>query len=129
MKIEEVVSRIEEIGIVPVVRAASVEEANRAAEAISAGGIPVVEITMTVPGAMDVIAHLVKHHPKLIVGAGTVLDVETARQCADAGAHFLTAPGFDCDIVAFAAEHDMVSMPGALSSPFVHNKTAASNNF
>src|SRR6201981_946508 len=115
MKRKEIASAIENIGIVPADRVSSADDAHFAAEAVAGGGIPIVEITMTVPGAMDVIAHLVKHHPKLIVGAGTVLDVETARHCADAGAHFLTAPGFDCDIVTFAAEHDVVSMPGALT--------------
>jgi 2-dehydro-3-deoxyphosphogluconate aldolase/(4S)-4-hydroxy-2-oxoglutarate aldolase len=115
MKRKEIAAVIEQVGIVPAIRVLSADDAHFAAEAVAGGGIPIVEITMTVPGAMDVIAHLVKHHAKLIVGAGTVLDVETARQCADAGAHFLTAPGFDCDIVTFAAEHDIVSMPGALT--------------
>jgi 2-dehydro-3-deoxyphosphogluconate aldolase/(4S)-4-hydroxy-2-oxoglutarate aldolase len=115
MKRREIAAVIENVGIVPAIRVLTADDAHFAAEAVASGGIPIVEITMTVPGAMDVIAHLVKHHPKMLVGAGTVLDVETARQCADAGAHFLTAPGFDCDIVTFAAEHDIVSMPGALT--------------
>src|SRR5258708_29151987 len=114
MKRKEIAAVIEQVGIVPAIRVLSADDAHFAAEAVAGGGIPIVEITMTVPGAMDVIAHLVKHHPKLIVGAGTFLDVETARQCADAGAHFLTAPGFDCDIVTFAPEHDIVSMPRPL---------------
>ena len=77
LSIDDVIRKIGEIGIVPVVRAASVEEANRAVEAICAGGIPVVEITMTVPGAVELISHLVHSDPKLIVGGGTVLDTET----------------------------------------------------
>jgi len=115
MKRTEIAAIIESVGIVPAIRVSSADDAHFASEAVAGGGIPIVEITMTVPGAMDVIAHLVKHHPKMIVGAGTVLDVETARKCADAGAHFLTAPGFDCDIVAFAAGRDIVAMPGALT--------------
>ena len=79
MTIEEVAQRIGEIGIIPVVRAATVEEARRAVGAICAGGIPIVEITMTVPKAIDVISDMVKQSPHLIVGAGTVLDLETAR--------------------------------------------------
>ena len=59
--------------------------------------------------------HLIKHHPKMVVGAGTVLDLEMAQKCVDAGAQFLTAPGFDCDIVNFAAKHEVPSMPGALT--------------
>ena len=75
MKRKEIAAVIEQVGIVPAIRVLSADEAHFAAEAVAGGGIPIVEITMTVPGAMDVIAHLVKHHPKLIVGAGTVLDV------------------------------------------------------
>jgi len=115
MKRKEVVELIQEIGIIPAIRVSSADDAHFASEAVAGGGIPIVEITMTVPGAMEVIAHLVKHHPKMIVGAGTVLDLETARKCVDAGAHFLTAPGFDCDIVAFAANHDLAAVPGALT--------------
>lgn len=115
MKRDEIAAVIEQIGVVPAIRVSSADDAHFASEAVASGGIPIVEITMTVPGAMEVIAHLVKHHPKMIVGAGTVLDVDTAEKCAAAGAHFLTAPGFDCDIVTFAAEHDVVAMPGALT--------------
>jgi 2-dehydro-3-deoxyphosphogluconate aldolase/(4S)-4-hydroxy-2-oxoglutarate aldolase len=115
MKRTEIAAIIEEIGIVPAIRVYSADDAHFASEAVAGGGIPIVEITMTVPGAMEVIAHLVKHHPKMIVGAGTVLDLETAKKCADAGAHFLTAPGFDCDITSFAVQQDIVAMPGALT--------------
>jgi len=115
MKRTEIAATIEDIGIVPAIRVYSADDAHFASEAVAGGGIPIVEITMTVPGAMEVIAHLVKHHPKMIVGAGTVLDLETAKKCADAGAHFLTAPGFDCDIISFAVQRDIVAMPGALT--------------
>lgn len=115
MNASEVSSAIHNIGIIPAIRVATADDAHFATEAVAGGGIPIVEITMTVPGAMEVIAHLVKHHPKLIVGAGTVLDVHTAQQCVDAGAHFLTAPGYDCDIISFAAKHGVVSIPGALT--------------
>jgi 2-dehydro-3-deoxyphosphogluconate aldolase/(4S)-4-hydroxy-2-oxoglutarate aldolase len=115
MKRSEISDAIREIGIIPAIRVSTADEAHFAVEAVAAGGIPIVEITMTVPGAMQVIEHLVKHHSKMVVGAGTVLDLETASKCADAGAHFVTAPGFDCDIVEFAAKRDIVSMPGALT--------------
>jgi 2-dehydro-3-deoxyphosphogluconate aldolase/(4S)-4-hydroxy-2-oxoglutarate aldolase len=78
---------------------------------------------------MDVIAHLVKHHPKMVVGAGTVLDLETARHCAEAGAHFLTAPGLDCEIIAFAAKQDIVALPGALTPTEVVNAWRAGADF
>ena len=115
MKRTEAADVIREIGIIPAIRAATADEAHFATEAVDSGGIPIVEITTTVPGCFDVIAHLNKHHPKMIVGAGTVLDLDTAHKCVDAGAHFLTAPGFDCDIVNFAAKHDIVAIPGALT--------------
>ena len=70
---------------------------------------------MTVPGAIDVISHLVQNGPELIVGAGTVWDVETARRCLDAGATFLTTTGLDLKIVEFADQQKVVIFPGALT--------------
>ena len=115
MKKHEVRALIEQIGIVPVVRASSAAEARFAAEAVWHGGIPIVEITMTVPGAVGVIAELVKTMPEVLVGAGTVLDAETARKCAGVGAQFLVTPGFDAGTVAAASELDLVIMAGALT--------------
>ena len=92
LSIEDVVRRVGEIGIIPVVRAASVEEANRAVEAICAGGIPIVEITMTVPNAISVIRELVQHRgADVLIGAGTVTNAEQAESCVRAGAQFLAA--------------------------------------
>jgi 2-dehydro-3-deoxyphosphogluconate aldolase/(4S)-4-hydroxy-2-oxoglutarate aldolase len=108
-------ARLEEIGIIPAVRTASVEEARFAAETVSLAGIPIVEITMTVPGALNLIADLVRAMPDLVVGAGTVLDIEVARQCIDAGAGFVTSPGLDLRVVEFAIDHDVLVMPGALT--------------
>ena len=88
MKKDEVCTLIKNIGIIPAIRVSSGDDAHFAAEAVTSGGIPIVEITMTVPGAVDLISHLVQHHPKMVVGAGTVLDTETARRCLDAGAKF-----------------------------------------
>ena len=115
MKKAEVRALIEKVGIVPVVRARSAEEARFAAEAVCAGGIPVVEITMTVPGAVGVIAELVRTMPEVLVGAGTVLDAESARKCAEAGAQFLVTPGFDAETVRTARELDLLIMAGALT--------------
>jgi 2-dehydro-3-deoxyphosphogluconate aldolase/(4S)-4-hydroxy-2-oxoglutarate aldolase len=112
---EEVRALIERIGIIPAIRVSSGEDAHFAAEAVMQGGIPIVEITMTVPGAVELIAHLVRYHPKMIVGAGTVLDTDTARRCVEAGASFLTAPGFDSGIVEFAAKENVAILPGAMT--------------
>src|SRR6202047_4970784 len=115
MKRTEVCDRIKELGIVPAIRVCSAEDAHFAADSVAKGGIPIVEITMTVPEAVELISHLVSHHHKMIVGAGTVLDTETARKCVDAGAHFLTAPGFDLAIVEYAAKAGVTVFPGALT--------------
>src|SRR2546430_688266 len=86
---KKVRDRILEIGIVPVVRASSPAEARIAADAVCQGGIPIVEITMTVPGALEVIRELAKNSASdVLVGAGTVLNREAARRCSDAGAQF-----------------------------------------
>jgi 2-dehydro-3-deoxyphosphogluconate aldolase/(4S)-4-hydroxy-2-oxoglutarate aldolase len=115
MNREQVRNRIEEIGIIPAIRLSSAEDALFAAEAVSSSGIPIVEVTMTVPGAIDVISQLVRSNPQLVAGAGTVYDVETAKRCLGAGAVFLTSPGFDREIVEFALRENTVVFPGALS--------------
>ncbi len=111
----EVRVRIEEIGIVPTIRESSPVDALFAAESIQSGGIPVVEVTMTVPGAMKVLLSLANSDLDLIVGAGSVLDVDMARECVNAGAMFLASAGFDREIVDFGAKNDMVVIPGAMT--------------
>lgn len=111
----EVRARIEEIGILPAIRVSAPERARFALEAVNRAGIPVAEVTMTVPGALDVIFQMAKSLPDMVIGAGTVLDVETARRCLDAGARFLTSPGLVLEVVEFALKHDVVVFPGALT--------------
>lgn len=112
---EEVCSRIREIAIIPAIRVSSGDDAHFAAEAVTRGGIPIVEITMTVPGAVELMAHLVKSDPKIIVGAGTVLDTKTADLCIDCGVGFITAPSFNPEILEFAAKRNIAVIPGALT--------------
>jgi 2-dehydro-3-deoxyphosphogluconate aldolase/(4S)-4-hydroxy-2-oxoglutarate aldolase len=112
----QVRQRILDIGIIPVVRATSAREAILAVEAVVAGGIPVAELTMTVPGAIDLIAGLVRTMgADVIIGAGTVLDAETARKCIDAGAEFIVSPGFDLETVKLAKRLGKLVMAGALT--------------
>jgi 2-dehydro-3-deoxyphosphogluconate aldolase/(4S)-4-hydroxy-2-oxoglutarate aldolase len=111
----EVCQRIEEAGIIPAVRASSAEDARFAAEAVFRSGIPVVEITMTTPGALEVISHLVRSFPGIVVGGGTILDTDTAKRCLDAGAHFLTSPGLIMEVMEFAQRRDVAVLPGALT--------------
>jgi 2-dehydro-3-deoxyphosphogluconate aldolase / (4S)-4-hydroxy-2-oxoglutarate aldolase len=126
----EVRSRILEIGIVPVVRAASTQQAMQAAAAVCEGGIPIVEITMTVPGAIDVIAQLAKTMGNdVLIGAGTVLDAETAQRCLDAGAEFLVSPGFDLATVQFAKQQGRLIMAGALTPTEVIAAWKAGSDF
>jgi 2-dehydro-3-deoxyphosphogluconate aldolase/(4S)-4-hydroxy-2-oxoglutarate aldolase len=106
---------IEQIGIIPAIRLSSAEDALFAAEAVTSSGIPIVEVTMTVPGAIEVISELVRSNPELLVGAGTLSDVETANRCLDAGARFLTSPGLNLEIVEFALKNKTVVFPGALT--------------
>ena len=129
MEKREVCAKIQEVGIVPAVRTASAEDARFAAEVITKSGIPIVEITMTIPGAIDVIGHLTKNLPDMIVGAGTLFDVGTARDCVRAGARFLTSPGLDSDIVEFAAQEGLCMMAGALTPTEVITAWKAGSDF
>jgi 2-dehydro-3-deoxyphosphogluconate aldolase/(4S)-4-hydroxy-2-oxoglutarate aldolase len=112
---QDVRNRIERIGIIPAVRVSSAEDALFAAEAVSRGGIPIVEVRLTVPEAHKAISYLVRNAPDVIVGAGGVNDVEMARSCLDAGASFLTSDGLDAEIVGFAVEENAVVIPGTLT--------------
>ncbi len=128
MKKSEVRARIEEIGIIPAIRVHTPEEALFAAESVAAGGIPIVEVTITLPGALDVI-HRLAQNPAIIQGAGTVLDLGWARRCLEAGAQFLTSPGFDPAIVEFATSQNVVSMPGALTATEIMDAAKAGADF
>ena len=113
---QQIARRIIEIGIVPVVRASSPEHAMAAASAVCAGGIPIIELTMTVPSAIDVIRELKRSMDgTVLIGAGTVLDARTAAQCLEAGAEFLVSPGFDRATVKFAKREGTLIMAGALT--------------
>lgn len=116
MTIDDVIRRIEEVGIIPVIRAASVDEATRAVEAISAGGIPVAEITMTVPNAVAVIREVgQQYRGRVLVGAGTVVTAAQAEECIQAGAEFLVSPGFAAPVLEVAHKAKLLAIPGALT--------------
>lgn len=112
----DVMQRIREVGLVPVVRAASADEAFQAVEAIRAGGIPILEITLTVPGAVQIISALTSRlGDEALIGAGTVLDSETARQCIDAGAAFIVSPALDVETIETCRRLVVPVFPGALT--------------
>ena len=112
----EILQHIHSIGLVPVLRASSASEAIVIADAILAGGVTVLEVTMTVPGAIQVIEQLADHHgEKLLIGAGTVLDAETARSCILAGAQFIVSPALDLRTIELCRRYSVPIMPGALT--------------
>lgn len=126
---DEVCALIKEVGIIPAIRVSSAEDAHFAAETVTAGGIPIVEITMTVPEAVKLISHLVQFHSKMLVGAGTVLNTEIAGKCIDAGATFITSPGLNSKIVDFVAKKDVAVLPGALTPTEVIEAWDAGSDF
>ncbi len=111
----EVIEKIKRSGILPVIRADSADEAKRLIEAIARGGITTIEITMTVPDAVDLIADLSKSDADILIGAGTVLDAKTAERCIEAGAKFIISPALDLETIAVCNEREIVVMPGALT--------------
>jgi 2-dehydro-3-deoxyphosphogluconate aldolase/(4S)-4-hydroxy-2-oxoglutarate aldolase len=111
----EVLQQMREIGLVPVLRAESEEQALALAEAIAAGGVTVLEITMTVPGAVRVMARLTKERPDILVGAGTVLDPETARICMLEGAQFVVSPALNLKTIEMCQRYSIAVLPGALT--------------
>jgi len=127
---QQVRNQILEIGVVPVVRASSASEARLAAQAVCDGGIPIVEVTMTVPGAIDVIRELRKSAPSsVLIGAGTVLDADAARRCVDAGAQFLVSPGLNLPTVEFAVKSGILMLAGALTPTEVITAWNAGSDF
>jgi 2-dehydro-3-deoxyphosphogluconate aldolase/(4S)-4-hydroxy-2-oxoglutarate aldolase len=126
---QEVRAWIEETGVIAAVRERSTENALFAADAVVQGGIPVVEIALTVPQATMVISHLAKSVPGIVVGAGSVTNSDAARKCLDAGAQFLTSDGFHPAVVAFAAKQGMVMIPGALTPTEVISAWETNSDF
>ncbi|MCA1628581.1 MAG: 2-dehydro-3-deoxyphosphogluconate aldolase, partial [Acidobacteria bacterium] len=116
MEKSDVLQRIREIGIVPIVRASSGDEAMAVIEAIRAGGINVLEITMTIPGAIKVIEQVVgRYGDDVLVGAGTVLDAQTARACILAGAQFVVSPALNLANIELCRRYSVTVCPGALT--------------
>ncbi len=116
MNSAEALQRIKEIAIVPIIRASDENSAIRAAEAIAEGGIPCAEITMTVKGAVRALEEVAKRFgDKILLGAGTVLDPETARACLLAGAEFFVTPSLNLKTIEFSKRYSKAIFPGALT--------------
>lgn len=116
MNKEQLRMQVQEVGLVPVIRTSSANDARFAVEEVAKGGIPIIEITMTVPGAIEVIREIIRAVPQVVIGAGTVLDAQTARECIAAGAHFISSPALDIPTVRLVAENpEILMMSGALT--------------
>jgi 2-dehydro-3-deoxyphosphogluconate aldolase/(4S)-4-hydroxy-2-oxoglutarate aldolase len=127
---QELRSRVDEVGLVPVIRTSSAGDARFAVEEVAHGGIPIIEVTMTVPGAIDVIREVIRHVPGVIIGAGTVLDVECARACIDAGAQFISSPTLDVPTVELVAKNPrLIMMAGALTPTEILTAWNAGSDF
>jgi len=126
---EEVRARIEDIGIIPAVRLTSTDDARFAAEAVYRAGLPIAEITMTVPGALDLISALLRDFPDMVVGAGTVLDADAARRAVEAGARFITSTGIDTSVVELAVAKGVLVLPGALTPTEIINAWKAGADY
>ncbi|MEQ1764382.1 MAG: bifunctional 2-keto-4-hydroxyglutarate aldolase/2-keto-3-deoxy-6-phosphogluconate aldolase [Pyrinomonadaceae bacterium] len=127
---KEIIEQLESLGLVPVVRASSADEAMQVIEAIKAGGVNVLEITMTVPGAVRVIEKVAdKYGSDVLVGAGTVLDPETARACLLAGAQFIVSPALNLDTIAMCHRYSAPVMPGVLTPTEVITAWSAGADF
>jgi 2-dehydro-3-deoxyphosphogluconate aldolase/(4S)-4-hydroxy-2-oxoglutarate aldolase len=112
----EVIRRIRETGLIPVVRAESSDQAVRAVAALKAGGLDILEVTMTVPGAIEVIQALAAEYgDETLIGAGTVLNPETAQTCIQAGATFIVSPALNEETIKFCRRQDVAIFPGALT--------------
>jgi 2-dehydro-3-deoxyphosphogluconate aldolase / (4S)-4-hydroxy-2-oxoglutarate aldolase len=112
---QEILTRIQRTGIIPVLRASSTEQAHAIVEAISAGGIDVIEVTMTVPGAIDIIRELRRTRADLLIGAGTVLNPETAHICIQEGSQFIVTPVTNIPTIELCQKHSIAVFPGALT--------------
>jgi 2-dehydro-3-deoxyphosphogluconate aldolase / (4S)-4-hydroxy-2-oxoglutarate aldolase len=126
----EVIKQIKDTGLIPVVRATSADEAMRAIDAIREGGVSVLEVTMTVPGAVGVIERLTKKYGSdVLVGAGTVLDAETARACMLSGAQFVVSPALNLETIECCRRYGVAVMPGALTPTEVLQAWTAGADF
>jgi 2-dehydro-3-deoxyphosphogluconate aldolase/(4S)-4-hydroxy-2-oxoglutarate aldolase len=113
---KEVQEQLEAAGIIPVLRARSAKEALGVVEAMVAGGVTVIEVTMTVPGAIDVLRELKRSYgSKLLLGSGTVTDAAECAATIEAGAEFVVSPSLHMDVIAETKKRDKVSLPGALT--------------
>jgi len=126
MNKSEVIEKIRNTGIIPVIRADSHEKAQTIIKALVAGGINVLEITMTIPNAVELIKQLTSEYKSgVLIGAGTVLDKQTAEKCIEAGAKFIVSPILDLETVSFCNRSEIAALPGALTPTEIYSAQKA----
>lgn len=125
MNKSDVIARIRECGVLPVIRASSKEKALSVINAIAAGGVTTIEVTMTVPNAVELIGKLSMEREDLLVGAGSVLDPESASECINAGAKFIVSPATNFETIEYCNQKEIVVMPGALTPTEILNASEA----
>ncbi|MDO5157039.1 MAG: bifunctional 4-hydroxy-2-oxoglutarate aldolase/2-dehydro-3-deoxy-phosphogluconate aldolase [Eubacteriales bacterium] len=108
----DIYGEIEKIGIVPVVVMDEPDDAAQLAKALSDGGVPCAEVTFRTPRAAEVIKKMTEAYPEMLVGAGTVLNVEQAKKAIAAGATFIVSPGLNPEVVTYCKEQNVVVIPG-----------------
>ena len=129
MSKEEICSRIRDVGVVPALRANSMEDALFVADALVQAGVPILELAVNAVGAVHILSQVAKRAPKMIVGGGSITTVHTAQQCLDAGARFLTSDGLVLPVVDFAAQRDVVVFPGAFTPTEIIAARSAGSDF
>jgi 2-dehydro-3-deoxyphosphogluconate aldolase / (4S)-4-hydroxy-2-oxoglutarate aldolase len=126
---DEVRTRLLETGIIPVLGASSSQEAQFAAEALAAGGIPIVEVTTTVPNGIEILGGVARGLPKVLVGAGNVLGVENVKRAIETGAEFVVTPGLDLKTLEYAVQEKKFIITGALTPTEVITAWRAGSDF
>jgi len=112
---DKVIQKVAEIGIVPVIKLKNVNDAVPLAEALIAGNMPAAEVTFRAAGAEEVIAKMLEAYPDMMVGAGTVINMEQAEKAVKAGAKFVVSPGFDAEIVKYCLDQNVLPLPGCVT--------------
>jgi len=112
---DKVIQKVAEIGIVPVIKLKDVNDAVPLAEALIAGNMPAAEVTFRAAGAEEVIAKMLEAYPDMMVGAGTVINMEQAEKAVKAGAKFVVSPGFDAEIVKYCLDQNVLPLPGCVT--------------
>ncbi len=125
----ELMNRLKPLGVLPVVTVAGEADGLALADALIAGGLPAIELTLRAPGAMEALRAVASSRPRMLIGAGTVRNAAQAAECVAAGASFLVSPGFVPDVAAYAASESICYLPGTATPTEMETARAAGLSF